>query len=435
MYEAFYSLNGAPFMLSPDPKFYFGSRSHNKALAYLHYGLRQAEGFVVISGAAGVGKSILIAHLLDQLSRTNTLAVRLPTASIGPGELVDYLLSAFQIEPTGALASEKRESLQDYLYDQRTRGRRALVIVDEAQKLSADVLEELRLMANLDCDGSALLQVFLFAQPEFQATIEKQEMTQFRQRIISSYQLENLSGAETREYVLHRLTVAGWKGEPAIDNDAFPAIFETTLGLPRHINALCQRILVLCALEKRRAVSRDTVMEAAADLGADQIQPYRAEAAPEQERSAADTNGFVQQERESVMAESVFDKLSKLRGVDASSTVRAANPVAAPTPATLTDLASAISAAGERGDEKQTSAEDTGDASLTGENAEALRNCIAQEIEETRRELKAAHANLSRLRLRVREQSHAESERKRAIEGSLARAEALLAEIREAWRA
>ncbi len=271
MYEEHFSLSGAPFKLNPDPRFFFGSRSHNKAMAYLHYGLKQAEGFIVITGPIGSGKTMVISQLLDQLSSSNVIAAQLLTSNIAPEELLDHILSAFRIEPEGEGRTGKLEAFEDYLFDQLNRGRRVLLIMDEAQNLPFQTLEELRMLSNLDYDGTPLFQVFLVGQPEFRDVMQSQRLEQLRQRVIASYHLENLSLEETREYIFHRLAIAGWKEDPTFSDDAMEAIFAETGGRPRRINTVCNRIMLFCSLEDKHEVTAEIAQSVIGELHAEEL--------------------------------------------------------------------------------------------------------------------------------------------------------------------
>ncbi|MEM8771644.1 MAG: XrtA/PEP-CTERM system-associated ATPase [Pseudomonadota bacterium] len=272
MYEEYFGLSGAPFKLNPDPKYFFGSRSHNKAMAYLHYGLKQAEGFIVITGPIGSGKTMVIGHLLDQLNVSNVVAAQLLTSNIAPDELLDHILSAFRIEPEGEGRTGKLEAFEDYLFDQLNRGRRVLLIIDEAQNLPFETLEELRMLSNVDYDGTPLFQVFLIGQPEFRDTLQSDRLEQLRQRVIASYHLESLSADETREYILHRLTVAGWNDNPCFSNSAFNIIFHETKGRPRRINTLCNRLMLYCSLEDEAKVTEAIVKKVVAEFKEESLQ-------------------------------------------------------------------------------------------------------------------------------------------------------------------
>ena len=271
MYESHFNFSAQPFKLSPDPKFFFGSKSHNKAMSYLHYGLRQAEGFIVITGEIGAGKSMLIGHLLDQLDRSNVVAAHLLTPNLKPEDLLSHVLSAFNIEPASSGKAAEIEAFEDFLFDRMNRGRRVLLIVDEAQNLPAGTIEELRILSNLEYGGTPLFQVFLVGQPEFKAMLGRIDMEQLRQRVIASYHLEPLNAEETRDYVLHRLNVVGWDNNPSFSEAAFELIHEAARGVPRQINKLCNRLLLFCSIDQRDAVDEATVRTVVADLAAEDV--------------------------------------------------------------------------------------------------------------------------------------------------------------------
>ena len=271
MYEEYFSLSGQPFKLNPDPRFFFGSRSHNKAMAYLHYGLRQAEGFIVITGEIGAGKSMLISHLLDQLDRSRIAAAHLLTPNLRPEDLLSHILSAFRVEAAGDGKTAPLEAFEDFLFDQLNHGRRVLLIVDEAQNLPRETLEELRILSNMDYDGTPLFQVFLVGQPDFRPKLAGPNMEQLRQRIIASYHLEPLSNDETKEYIEHRLAVVGWKDDPVFTENAFVSIYEETDGVPRKVNKLCNRILLYCSLEEIHEINQAVVRSVSADMAEENV--------------------------------------------------------------------------------------------------------------------------------------------------------------------
>ncbi len=270
MYEEFFSFSGSPFRLAPDPKFFFGSKSHNKAMAYLHYGLRQAEGFIVITGEIGAGKSILIGHLLDQLDRSSVLAANLVTPNLAPEDLLSHVLSAFRIEPAGAGKTAEIEAFEDFLFDQMNHGRRVLLVVDEAQNLPLKTLEELRVLSNLEYGGTPLFQVFLVGQPDFRDTMARADMEQLRQRVIATYHLEPMLREETAKYIEHRLGFVGWDGDPKFSNDAYDAIHAATGGVPRKIHKLCNRVLLFCCVEGKHQAAAADVSAVLTDMSAEQ---------------------------------------------------------------------------------------------------------------------------------------------------------------------
>ncbi len=457
MYEEYFRLSDAPFRLNPDPRFFFGSRSHNKAMAYLHYGLKQAEGFIVITGPVGAGKSMIIGHLIDQLNASNVVAANLLTSTIAPNELLGQILSAFRIEPEGEGRTGEIEAFEDYLFDQLNRGRRVLLIIDEAQNLPFKTLEELRMLSNIDYDGTPLFQVFLVGQPEFRTIIESDDMEQLRQRVIASYHLENLSAGETREYILHRLSVAGWQDDPAFSEDAFRKIFEETGGLPRRINTLCNRVMLYCSLEQTHEVTGEIVdlvckelkeeklnaKHAADPIPAPAKTENRSDEAPEaaqsgrhqpdpnenntQKAAAARMNQASSKAAAGPSSASVLDRLRAKKS--ATGAVRDDERHEA----TLTEVASAIAAAS--ADKAAPPPEEntwTHGSPQSDNEPPSGRDGLLRAIDETRVELKSANADLMRIRRTTTEAAERRQERRQEITKRLSRAEELLQEIEKA---
>ncbi len=281
MFEERFSFSGSPFRLAPDPKFFFGSKSHNKAMSYLHYGLRQAEGFIVITGEIGAGKTMLIGHLLDQLDRSNVVAANLLTPNLEAADLLSHILSAFRVEAAGEGKAADIEAFEDFLFDHLNHGRRVLLVVDEAQNLPLKTLEELRVLSNMEYDGTPLFQVFLVGQPDFRETMARPDMEQLRQRVIATYHLEPMARDETQGYIAHRLSQVGWTGRPEMTTEAFDAVFAATGGLPRKIHTLCNRVLLYAAVEDIGRIDGATVETVLADLIAEQTAARPVEAAEE----------------------------------------------------------------------------------------------------------------------------------------------------------
>ncbi|NHK26945.1 AAA family ATPase [Parvularcula flava] len=267
MIEDYFGLIKAPFKLSADPYFYFDSPTHRKAMSYLQYGIQQAEGFVVITGDTGVGKTTLVHQLLNGLDNSQIVAATMDISHVAPGETLSQVLSAFRIEPAGTGASASIEALQEFLTDQVGDGRQAVLIVDEAQNLSPQTLEELRILTNLSYDGLPLLQIFLIGQSEMQDMIARSDMEQFRQRVIASYHVSPLTRDETAAYIDHRLYAAGFKDEQSLFTDrAQDLIYRHTGGVPRRINKLCARVLLQTALDEKDFVDAACVQAVIDDL-------------------------------------------------------------------------------------------------------------------------------------------------------------------------
>lgn len=261
MYERFYNLTGKPFQLSPDPRFFYASKGHGRAMAYLVYGVRQDEGFIVITGEIGAGKSMLARSLAQQVvSQQNVVLAEVVTTSLAADDVVRMVASAFglrNIENKAALLQE----LEQFLELCSKQGKKALLLVDEAQNLPAASLEELRMLSNFTHANKPLLQTFLLGQPEFRTTLQGPAMEQLRQRVIASCHLGPLSEEETRAYILHRLQTVGWRGDPAFGNDIFGPIHHFTGGIPRKINMLCDRLLLMGRLDEKHAFDRRDIAE------------------------------------------------------------------------------------------------------------------------------------------------------------------------------
>jgi putative secretion ATPase (PEP-CTERM system associated) len=267
MFETHFGLRAPPFQLVPDPAFLYGSRGHRQALAYLKYGVAQQEGFIVVTGEVGAGKTTTVRALMQTLDPAQIIAAQIVNTQVNDVELLGSICAAFGIPRQGESKAQLLSTLEAFLLATATRGRRALLIVDEAQNLGRRELEELRMLSNFQLGNQALLQSFLVGQPELRATIGSPEMAQFRQRVIASCHLGHLSPEETGDYVAHRLKHAGHAGEPIFDAEALAGIHVATGGVPRRINVLCSRLLLSAYLESELTVSAQSVAALAADLG------------------------------------------------------------------------------------------------------------------------------------------------------------------------
>lgn len=266
MYEDFYGLTGKPFQLSPDPAFYFGSKGHSSAFSYLKYGVYQGEGFLVITGDIGTGKTTLVRALLDELDTGEVVAAQIVNTQLDADDLLRSVATAFGINVGPDGKAHLLATIEAFLLTTFQRGKRALLIVDEAQNLGARSLEELRMLSNFQCGDNALLQSFLIGQPELRMLMRSPLMEQFRQRVIASYHLGPLDQADTRAYVEHRLGHVGWKSDPQFEADAFVAIHQATGGVPRKINSLCNRVLLAAYLSEKHVLARADIAAAVAEM-------------------------------------------------------------------------------------------------------------------------------------------------------------------------
>lgn len=287
MYEAFYKLRAKPFALNPDPRFFFGSKGHKRAMAYLEYGLSSREGFIVITGEIGAGKTMLVRTLFDKLKKEDVVAAQIVSTQLDADDLLRSVASAFGLEQEGLNKASLLKKIESYLLSVVRQGRRALLVVDEAQNLSPRAVEELRMLSNFQYGSEPLLQSFLLGQPEFRMTLQSEALQQLKQRVIASYHLGGMDAKETRAYILHRLECAGWKDDPRIDDGAFARIHEFSGGIPRRINTLCDRLLLLGFLAEKHALGCGDVEEVIADLGQEvayaPLAPARAQSSPLQE--------------------------------------------------------------------------------------------------------------------------------------------------------
>ncbi len=259
MYRKFYKLSDKPFQLSPDSRFYFNSKPHNRAMAYLRYGLEKREGFIVITGGIGTGKTMLVRHLLSELESTDVVAAQLVTTQVEPEDMLRIVCSSFGLGQEGAPKSTLLDKLEKFFRQRNAEGKRVLLVVDEAQNLPPKSIEELRMLSNFQIDGKSLLQSFLLGQMEFDKTIQAPGMEQFRQRIIAALHLKEMDAEETRAYIEFRLKMVSWEDDPQITAGAFEQIYGFTKGVPRRINTLCDRLLLFGCLEERHLLDEKAV--------------------------------------------------------------------------------------------------------------------------------------------------------------------------------
>ena len=266
MYEQFYGLSAKPFRLRPDPHFFFGSKGHKRAMAYLEYGLSQGEGFIVITGEVGAGKTTLVRNLFNNLPSEQIVAAHIVNTHLDSDDTLRMVVSAFGLPYENVSKADLLTRLESFLRQSDLEGKRALLVVDEAQNLSQRTVEELRMLSNFQTDDKCLLQTFLIGQPEFRGILHSAGMQQLRQRVIASYHLGPMDAAETQAYIEHRLHTVGWNGDPAFDAPAFAAIYAHSGGIPRKVNTLCDRLLLMGFLEEMHAFGEADVAEVIRDI-------------------------------------------------------------------------------------------------------------------------------------------------------------------------
>ncbi|MBB3117057.1 XrtA/PEP-CTERM system-associated ATPase [Pseudoduganella violacea] len=293
MYESYYGLSDKPFRLRPDPHFFFGSKGHKRAMAYLEYGLSQGEGFIVITGEVGAGKTTLVRNLFNQIETERIVAAHIVNTHLDSDDTLRMVVAGFGLPYEDAASKTVLLArLEAFLRTSEQQGKRALLVVDEAQNLTPRVVEELRMLSNFQTDDKSLLQTFLLGQPEFRTTLHSPGMQQLRQRVIATYHLGPMDEHETQAYIEHRLLTVGWKGDPSFTPAAHAAIYEFTGGIPRKTNHLCDRLLLMGFLEEMHAFTDADVDTVIRDIQ-QEFQAPPAAAAPAAEANPLDPEAAV----------------------------------------------------------------------------------------------------------------------------------------------
>lgn len=308
MYVPFYGFRVKPFQLRPDPNFFFGSKGHKRAMAYLEYGLSQGEGFIVITGEVGAGKTTLVRNLFRKLESEKILAAQIVNTHLDSDDTLRMVAAAFGLPQENSNKASLLIRLEQFFRQCDQQGKRALLVVDEAQNLSPRTVEELRMLSNFQTDDKPLLQTFLLGQPEFRKTLLSGDMQQLRQRVTATYHLGPMDLSETRSYIEHRLSTAGWCGDPSFDEDAFAVVYDYTGGIPRKINTLCDRLLLMGSLEQLHSFRSSEVKEVIRDIQQEFDIPIVTANAPDE----VDTASGLQKAAFLASLENMEDRVAKL---------------------------------------------------------------------------------------------------------------------------
>ena len=270
MYEDFYGLQAKPFQLSPDPRFFFKSEGHSRALAYLRYGIQQGEGFVVVTGEVGTGKTTLAQTLFSELKRHNSVVTgHLVMSQLEGNDLLELIADGFGLSPQDRSPASLIGALEDFLRQQYQARKRVVLLLDEVQNLPFSGLETLRMLSNFQEKQRPLLQSLLLGQAELRQALQQPNLEQVRQRVVASCHLEPLGEEETRDYIRHRLNQVGWSGDPSLPPEVYSRIQQYTLGVPRRINTFCDRLLLFSYLEGLHRINEATVDAVAEEIAAD----------------------------------------------------------------------------------------------------------------------------------------------------------------------
>ncbi len=265
MYEEFFGFTAKPFELVPDPEFLYLSRVHKKAITYLEYGIRERNGFLLITGEIGSGKTTIIRNILKSLDEKVTLS-KIFNTKVTSEQLLAMINDDFGLDVVGKDKIALLRQLNEFLVDEFVAGRQPVILIDEAQNLDIDLLEEVRLLSNLETDKSKLVQIILVGQPELRRTLADDRLRQLRQRICISCHIDHLSKAEVEEYIFHRLEKAGNRTAVEFGDGAIDLIYLFSRGVPRLINIICDFLLLSAFVEEKKVICTDLVQEVIGEI-------------------------------------------------------------------------------------------------------------------------------------------------------------------------
>ena len=273
MYKSFYCLKENPFNVSPDPRFLYLTKEVEEALTGLMYGIQTRKGFITLTGEVGTGKTTLVNRLLDWLHHRNARTAFLFNSRMNSTHLFDFILAEFEIPCESKAKSQQVMNLNRWLLQRYQDGEIVVLIIDEAQNLTYPVLEEIRLLTNLETSTEKLLQIVLSGQPELEEKLKLPQLRQLRQRIMLRCRTASLSEEQTQQYISERLRIAGASGEPIFSPKAIETIHVYSLGIPRVINLLCEHSLVNGFVDQERPIQPKTVEEVAHEFQLDEVEP------------------------------------------------------------------------------------------------------------------------------------------------------------------
>jgi general secretion pathway protein A len=294
MYKSFYGLKENPFNVNPDPHFLFLTKQIEEALTGLMYGIQTRKGFITLTGEVGTGKTTLINRLLDWLHQRRARTAFLFNSRMNSNQLFDFILAEFDIRCESKSKSQQLMKLNHWLLDRYRTGETVVLIIDEAQNLTYPVLEEIRLLTNLETSTEKLLQIVLSGQPELEEKLKLPQLRQLRQRIVLRCKTSALSKEETQEYIAQRLKIAGASGDPIFSAPAVDAIHVYSLGIPRVVNLLCEHSLVNGFADQQRPIQSKIVEEVAQEFQLDEVEPIAPDGGSGIDTEVYNSEAFIQ---------------------------------------------------------------------------------------------------------------------------------------------
>src|ERR1700756_1853677 len=273
MYKSFYGLKENPFNVNPDPRFLFLTKQIEEALTGLMYGIQTRKGFITLTGEVGTGKTTLINRLLDWLHHRRARTAFLFNSRMNTNQLFDFILAEFDISCDSKSNSQQLLSLNHWLLDRYRAGETVVLIIDEAQNLTYPVLEEIRLLTNLETSTDKLLQIVLSGQPELEEKLKLPQLRQLRQRIMLRCKTSPLTKEQTHQYIAERLKIAGANGVPIFSQEAMDVVHRYSRGIPRVVNLLCEHALGNAYVEEQRPIQPSLVEEIAQEFQLHEVEP------------------------------------------------------------------------------------------------------------------------------------------------------------------
>jgi general secretion pathway protein A len=294
MYKSFFGLKESPFNVNPDPRFLFLTTQIEEALTGLMYGIQTRKGFITLTGEVGTGKTTLINRLLDWLHQRRARTAFLFNSRMNTSQLMDFILAEFDIQCESKSKSQQLMNLNHWLLDRYRAGETVALIIDEAQNLTSPVMEEIRLLTNLETSTEKLLQIVLSGQPELEEKLKLPQLRQLRQRIMVRCKTTTLSKEQTHQYITERLKTAGAGAEPIFSPQTMDTVHLYSLGIPRVINLLCEHSLVNAFVDHQRPIQPKTVEEVAREFQLDEVEPIAPNGGSKFDTDVYNSEAFVQ---------------------------------------------------------------------------------------------------------------------------------------------